>query len=381
MSSIYRRSEQRVHWGENAIEQLPRELAREHAERTLVLCGPSVASHARLVPRVRELLGATVVAISTEVRSHSPSDSVERVALALASTGADSLVVIGGGSAFVTARAACVLQGEGLPLSDLAPCTSSAGEVVRPQLAAPKLPIIAIPTTPTTATNKAGAAVTMAGQAARLAMFDPKTRARAILIDPEYLASSPPSLVREAALNSLVMAVEGLCSSRSNVFSDATLAHATRQLASLIPTLVQESLGPQGRMDATLAGLLVGEGTDISGGGVTAALSHTIGHHYDAHNGVVDAALLPHVLDHVRPGPETMKRLSTALGCDLAGVTPTLRDLLAVPAGSARLRDLGVPLRDIDSLARAATTDAAYASLNLPRPEHDTLVDILRAAW
>lgn len=52
-------------------------------------------------------------------------------------------------------------------------------------------------------------------------------------------------------------------------------------------------------MRAALAALLVGSGTDLSGGGLTAALSHTLGHSVSQHNGLIDAVVLPHVLAHM----------------------------------------------------------------------------------
>ena len=53
-----------------------------------------------------------------------------------------------------------------------------------PKLLAPKLPQFIVPTTPTTAMVKAGSAVFDPATGERLALFDPKTRAHAIFIDP-----------------------------------------------------------------------------------------------------------------------------------------------------------------------------------------------------
>lgn len=302
------------------------------------------------------------------------------MAEALQSTRADSIVAVGGGSAFVTARAASILHGEGRPLHDLATRYAQDGAATSPRLHATKAPIIAVPTTPTTATGKAGTAVTVTGAGARLTMLDPQTRARTIILDPEYLAASPPALTRQASLNSLVMAIEGLCSARSHMFSDAVLAHAVRQLARLLPRFASGMDATEHRIEAALASLLVGEGTDSTGGGLTAALSHTIGHQLGAHNGTVDAVLLPHVLEHVPPPLSAVALVTDALTCEPHQMTGRLRDLLTPAAAPARLRDLGLDHGAIGDLAQEATQDFAYGR-GPSRPATETVVSILRAAW
>jgi len=376
----YRRSTQRVFWGPNALELLPEELHRERAARPLLICGPSVQAHPRLVPRVVGALGGSIAGVFGGVRSHAPLSSVEAAKAALVEARADSIVVIGGGSALVTARAASILHGERRPIEELATRVTPDGGVASPRLMAPKLPIIAVPTTPTTAVCKAGTAVTSPGHHGRLAMFDPKTRSRSIILDPEYLASSPSGLVRDAALNAFVMAVEGLATGRSHVFSDALLVHAIRKLTLLLPDLAEGTDTPQLRVETALASILVGDGTDTTGGGLTAALSHTIGHHYHAHNGTIDAVLLPHVLHRVCPSPSERGCMAQGLGCDPDEVTARLNDVLAASGTPQRLRDIGVQLEDIDRLADEAATDFSFLRGGR-QPDASALAGVLAAAW
>jgi alcohol dehydrogenase class IV len=254
------------------------------------------------------------------------------------------------------------------------------GQLVSPRLMRPKLPIIAVPTTPTTAVCKAGTAVTAPGHHGRLAMYDPKTRSRSILLDPEFLDSSPARLVRDALLNAFVMAVEGLATGRSHVFSDALLVHAVRRLAILLSDFAEEKAGTRDRVDAALAGILAGEGTDTTGGGLTAALSHTIGHHHNAHNGTIDAILLPHVLDAVPPTPSARSLIADGLGCRPTEVNAQLENILGSAGAPRRLREVGVRLPAADELAEEATTDFSYRR-GRHHPDTTTIADVIRAAW
>jgi alcohol dehydrogenase class IV len=377
--TIYRRSEQRIHWGEDALRNLLPELRRLGVSRPLVICGASVQRHADLLDRVSAALGAASAGVFAGTRSHSPLASVEEASAALDEHRADSVIAVGGGSALVTARAACILHAERRPVAELATSLTVEGKTLSPRLLRPKLPIIAVPTTPTTAICKAGAAVTTSHEG-RLALFDPKTRSKAILLDPHFLSSSPPALARDAGLNALVMAVEGLATGRSHVFSDALLVHAIQRLTGLLPDLAQDRADPQRRVDAALASIMVGDATDTTGGGLTAALSHTIGHHHAAANGIVDAILLPHVFTALPPAREPAALIAGALDCSPVQTPTRLSAMFGAIGVPTRLRDIGTDRDDLDNLAAEATADFAYRG-RTPRPDVSVLRDILHVAW
>ena len=68
-----------------------------------------------------------------------------------------------------------------------------------PRLLAPKPPIINIPTTPTSAMNRAGTGLKNPDLDHRMEYFDPKTRPQAIFLDEDALLSAPPDLIRSTA--------------------------------------------------------------------------------------------------------------------------------------------------------------------------------------
>src|SRR5207244_5441849 len=126
----------------------------------------------------------------------------------LAEHDADAVIAVGGGSSVVTARAATILLGEGKDAREL--CTRREnGKLVSPKLAAPKLPQWVVPSSPTTAYAKAGAAVRDPETGERLALYDPKARAQGVVLDPLMALIAPPRLSWSAALTIFSMAVEG----------------------------------------------------------------------------------------------------------------------------------------------------------------------------
>jgi alcohol dehydrogenase class IV len=311
-------------------------------------------------------------------------DSVLEAARQAESHGVNGLIALGGGAVSVTSRAVAIATGEGGDLRSLATYRDGNGQVVSPRLDKPKVPIVVLPTTPSTAYGKAVTAVTVLGSAHRLAMFDPKTRAASLVLVADALATAPGDLVRNAGLTTFVMAAEGT-TRKANLFADADLGQALSVLVQDLAaarrgdTTSGEAESP--RVRVALAALLVGSGADLTGGGLTAALSHTLGHSVRQHNGLVDAVLLPHVLAHMAgAAPGRLAGLAKVLDCrvtDLAGVANGIFADLSAPA---RLRDLGVPEDMLPAVAEEAMDDFAIQTSGCAATP-GILRGILGAAW
>jgi alcohol dehydrogenase class IV len=294
------------------------------------------------------------------------------------------VIAVGGGSAIVTARAASILLAEKGSAHELCTGRDANGKLVSPKLLAPKLPQFAIPTTPTTATVKAGSAVLDPVNRARLALFDPKTRAQAVFVHPKLLATPPRELVASAGLNTLAMAVEGLMSHQGDPFSDALLMHAASFLVQRLP----EAGDADARADLMLASLMCGHATDFTGAGIAIPLGHAISARFGLDNGLANAILLPHVLRFNAPAAqEGLEKLDRALsdpraeGNALTRVIGALERMSGALAIAKRLRDVGIGRDALAGLAEVAAGDW-FVRTN-PRPVRGAadLLQVLEEAW
>lgn len=333
--------------GSKALAAIPRELRRTGARRVVLVHGASMAKHDDALDGVRAAIGDALVGSFEEVREHSPVPTVERARDVLREADADGIVVVGGGSAIVTARAATILLGEDAPIRDLCTRREADGSLHSPRLAAGKIPQWIVPSTPTTAYAKAGAAVRDPETGDRLALFDPKARAQGVILDPAVAATAPAALVTSAALNAFSMTVEGLQSDLDDPLTDALLVHAARLLATLAPRVEGAPDDTDLRLRLMLAALMSGQGSDFTGGGLAQALSHAAGPRSSTSNGAVEAILLGHAIRHNAPAsPGSIAKIADAL--DLRSDRPTVE--LVVAAVRAVTRSLGVPddLRSVD---------------------------------
>jgi alcohol dehydrogenase class IV len=378
----------RTFCGDNALTALPREMERLGCHRVAVVGGPWLASQPAALDRIKSALGERLVAHFDDVEEHSPVPAVEAAARVLADSEADAVVALGGGSSIVTARAATILLAEGKDVRELCTRRGADGRLVSPRLTAAKIPNWVVPTTPITAYAKAGSAVRDQRTGERLALFDPKTRAQGIFLDPVIALTAPAQLAQGSALDAFSMAVESLQAGIDDPLTDALLLHALRLLTEWLPRLRTAPDDPEPRLRLMLAALLCGQGSDYVGGGLAQALSHAVGPRSSVGNGVAEAILLPHAMRYAAPATK--------------GRLEVVADILDHPAGSSRatdnqaidavarflgevgvpsrLRDAGVARDDLPEVAAHAMDD--WSITRVPRPvTHSAVTDLLEAAW
>ena len=88
----------RLHSGDNALEHLPREVARAKSKRVFILCGRSVATRTPLIARIRSLLGETCAGAYESIRKDAPLEDVQAAVNAARACGSDMLVAVGAGA-------------------------------------------------------------------------------------------------------------------------------------------------------------------------------------------------------------------------------------------------------------------------------------------
>lgn len=370
--------------GGDALRRFVQELDRGGLERAVIITVEPVFANEEASQRLREALGDRLVGVFDGVVEHSPLPAVLEARDFLADHRADVVVAVGGGSAVVTARAASILLAENKDIRELCTQRGADGVLTSPRLSAPKLPQWVIPSTPTSAYAKAGAAVRDPETGERLALFDPKIRAQGIVADPVIAGTAPVGLMRSASLNVLSMAVEGLLARTQDPLADALLAQALRSVALWLPRLLAEPDATEPRLQLMLAALMSGQGSDFTGGGLAQALSHAIGPRSSAANGTVEALLIPHAARFVA---DVVKDRFDLVGDVLRVPNPTtdtviaaVEELLVSFGVPTRLRDVGVTEEALIESADHAMDDWAITAS--PRvPSRDEIVDLLTAAW
>ena len=285
-------------------------------------------------------------------------------------------------------RAASILLAEKQDIRKLCTTKGPDGSLKSPKLQAPKMPQIVVPTTPTTAMVKAGSAVFDPETDERLAMFDPKTRAHAVFIHPDFIQSAPESLVVSASLNTMAMAIEGLVSRTGNPIADGLLMHALRLTSTHLRRPDTHS-DPTVRGELLLAAILCGQGTDHAAAGITTVLGHAIGARFGTENGIANAIVLPEVLRfNANASCAGLAKVCAALDLprvpsesQLEAINQSLATTFAALPIPRQLREVGVPRESLSDIAGHAMGDWFLKGNPRPVDEASELESILNKTW
>lgn len=247
----------RLHCGRKVIEEGLRETVnRAKAKRAFVVCSRSVNQRTDSVRRIAATLGDLYAGVFDGIEKDSTFTSVCAAKEAAVAAGADLLIAVGGGSVMVATRVVAIFMAEAGEPFQIMTQYPEGKPAYSPRLVAPKLPIINIPTTPTSAMHRSGAGLKNPDLDHRMEYFDPKTRPQAIFLDEEVLLSAPASLVRSTATTVFASNVVAMSQTDVNPLAEAGRNHAFKLAYRAYPRLADEMDNAALRMDLAIAALL-----------------------------------------------------------------------------------------------------------------------------
>lgn len=372
-------------YGDGSLGQLQAELTELGIRRPFLVSGRRTAESAVYRQALAGLAGLAV-AEYTQMPEHSPIADVRLVRDLAASHGADGFVAVGGGSASDACKAAALWLAEGGELEDHASRFTPPADLVIPKLDAPKLPIVAIPTTLSAAEVTMGGSVrTEDGR--KLGLVDFKLAARLIVIDPTVSTEVPVNVFLASGMNGLAHCIEGLYSKVQTPVTAALALHAIKLFMESLPAVARDpgSAAARGRALAAahLSGLVLLNARSC----LHHAACHALGAVAGISHGDANSIMLPYVMEFNRTDPaatSAMAESATALGASEAAAAAAIervRWLQAKIGVPRRLRDTGMPRNLLASVAAKVMNERGlYVN---PRTVTDaTQVEaVLAAAW
>ena len=247
----------RLYCGRKVIEHgLHEAVDRAGAMRAFVVCSPSVNRRTDTVGRIAAILGDRYAGVFDGIEKDSTYASVRAAQEAASEAAADLLIAVGGGSVIVATRAVAIFMAEPGDPFQIMTQYPEGKPAYSPRLLAPKPPIINIPTTPTSAMNRAGTGLKNPDLDHRMEYFDPKTRPQAIFLDADALLSAPPELIRSTATTVFASQVAAMSQADMNPLAEGDRNHAFRLAHRAYPRLVDELDNPALRIDLSIAAFL-----------------------------------------------------------------------------------------------------------------------------
>ncbi|BBU99123.1 lactaldehyde reductase [Providencia hangzhouensis] len=364
------------YFGEGAINHLVEEIQKRQFNKALIVTDADLVKY-NVVSKVTQLLDDAKLdyAIYDGVIPNPTIDTVQQGLKHFKQSNADCLIAIGGGSPQDTAKAIGIIinnpQYENVvSLEGVAPTQN------------PAVPIIAIPTTAGTAAEVTiNYVITDNKLCRKFVCVDPHSIPIVAIIDPSMMASMPASLKAATGVDALTHAIEGYITKGAWALTDALHLKSIELISNSLRQSVKGD--PQGVETMALAQYMAGMGFSNVGLGLVHGMAHPLGAFYNTPHGVANAILLPHVMSYNADYTgEKYRDIARAMGVKnidafslqearntaIAAVFALNKDV-GIPE---KLREIGMKLEDIPSLAQAAFDDVCTGG----NPRDTTLEDI-----
>lgn len=367
---------QDIQFGMGSLAKLPEILAANHSDHVMLVSdrGLEKIGVAAKVQSIIEAAGITVTSYLDVVPN--PTVEVVNAAASLYKTsGATSLVALGGGSPMDVAKSVGVLARYGGKITDYEGNHKVPGPIE---------PIIAIPTTAGTGSEvTASAVITDTSRNYKLSVFSYEILPKYAVLDPELIMSAPASIAASCGVDALIHAMESYISRNATPFSDAMAEKAMELIGANLRRFVANRQDEDAACAMMLGSTFAGMSFAWARLGNVHAMSHPVSAYFNVPHGVANSILLPNVMeynalaDHGRY--EVIYNYIRESSGPVENFTPDmlvdeLRRLNAQLGIPSSLAEAGVTADKIPAMA-----EDAIKSGNIPaNPRATTVADLIR---
>jgi len=376
-----------VVFGKPFTEALAQEVDRLEARAVFVLASGTLARTTDTVDRLRQVLGNRIAGVYAKIGAHTPRIDVVEAANAAREAGADLLVTIGGGSVTDAAKMVGLCLGNGVTepsqLDRYRAVIAADGTTRRPDVVAPSVRSIAIPTTLSAGEFSAGAGCTDTTRHVKESYSHPLMIPRTVILDPDVSVHTPEWLFLSTGIRAVDHAVEDICSVNGQPLSEGAAYHALRLLSKGLPAVNTDPADREARLDCQIGAWMsmVRSQTGVSKG-ASHGIGHVLGGTAGLPHGYTSCIMLPHVLrfnDPVNHGKQL--RVSEALGRPGEPAADLVAGLIAGLGLPTCLRDVDVKEDQLDLIAENSMHDRWIHTNPRKIDGPAVILTLLDAAW
>lgn len=370
-------------FGVGVLSEVGQAVRRQGGVHVFVVSDPGVVDAGWTSEAMGHLAGAGVSAELWSGLTPNPKDrEVEAGCAAYQASRCDALVAVGGGSSIDAAKAIAMLAAHG---------GRPAAYVGVGQVPGPLPPTVMVPTTGGSGSDVSQFCV-VTDISRRLKMT---IGARALVpdisvTDPRTLTTLPPDVTAYTALDALSHAVESYLSKAASFLTDVQALAAIRGVTRHLFPALDRPDDAQAREGLARASLQAGLAFTNALLGATHAISHQVGGMTDLPHGLLNAILLPHVMEfNATVAAGRLADVAAAMGLHAGAMKPheaadaaieTVRAFGAKAGLPAGLHEIGVRMSQLDEISRNALGDA-YIVTNPRDVREEDARAICLAAW
>ena len=354
-----------IRFGEGAVAELPAYLIKNHLQKPLVVTDPTIAG----LPFFKQIISAVQanglsIEVFHNIHKNPVKSDVYKGTEAFDAAESDCIIGIGGGAAIDVARAILLRINH---REDLFKYDDLIGGDVYVTNEVPHF--ITIPTTAGTG-SEVGRSAIIADDLThqKKILFSPKLLAKIVFADPLLTMDLPPFITAATGMDALTHNMEAFLAKNYHPICEGIALEGMRLIAGALEQAVNHPT-LQSRSDMLLASMM-GAIAFQKGLGVVHSLAHPMSALLDTHHGLANAVNLPYGMRfNIAGSEEKFVRMAQALQIQNKtgeGVVDFLFELNTRINVPIKLREVGVEIKHLDTLADLAFADFAHP--NNPKP-------------
>lgn len=366
--------------GPGRIRELPSACQALGMRRPLLVTDPGLAA-LPMIGAARDACRAAglVCEVFSQIKGNPTGRNVLDGVAVLRDGQHDGVIAFGGGSALDAAKAIALMAGQERPLWDF----EDVGDNYLRVSVAGMVPVVAVPTTAGTG-SEVGRASVITDETAHVKriIFHPRMLPAQVILDAELTLGLPPRITAATGMDALSHNLEAYCSPFYHPMATGIALEGMRLIQAWLPKAVADGSDIEARHHMLVASSM-GATAFQRGLGAMHALAHPLGALHDAHHGMLNAILMPYVLQaNAQAIAAPMQPLARYLDLPEPGLPGVLawvlalRETLGIPH---TLREIGIDGADAAQVGEMAVADGSSATNPVPFTAVQ-YADIYRAA-
>ena len=295
------------YFGKEARGALAEEITKRKFKKVFLVSDKSLVN-AGVTAKVEEIFKNANIdyTLYDEIKPNPTIKNVTDGVEACKASGADVIVIVGGGSSMDTAKGISIVM-TNPDRADIKSLNGASNTINR------GMPVIALPTTAGTASEVTiNYVITDEDRKIKMVCVDPNDIPIVAIIDSDLMASMPKTLAAATGMDALTHAVEGYITKAHNEISDMFHMQAIKMIFKYLPSAVNDKDEKAIEMMG-MAQYIAGMGFSNVGLGIVHSMAHQLGAVYDTPHGIANAMLLPIVMRFNGANPETAQRFREIL--------------------------------------------------------------------
>ena len=371
------RTTQTVIFGSGSLETLPDQVKFLGGRKAFIATDPGIEKAGILGQAEQLLSGAGIEFESyTKVEPEPPTTSIDACADAIARSGAEVVIGLGGGSSMDTSQIAACGVTNGLKAEQML------GIEAVPK---PGLQTISVPTTAGTASEVTGNAVAvLPDRSNKMAVVSPYIYPQVAIVDPLLTHGVPANVTAYTGVDAFCHAAESFISNKATPHTQLYARESMSLILGNLADAYADGSNAAARSAMARASLMAGYTLANAGTTMVHAMAHVLGARARVPHGLANAIfLLPVMRFYANRAPEQINRLAGAVGVSDSVTDQQARADQAVGIMEKMVNDVeidrklgnyGVKEEDLQGIAE---TTVATRRLMLQSPVDATVQDVL----